>query len=125
STGPGLLTRAYHDYLKKRPNLEVNLLYPDLTSSGLQGVGGSRCSCGSYAGVTSCRVGKFGAHLHAGSWRNSAAVTHPVAERRVEMVMRAFRPSTAKSYVRAILSKHPVAERWASIAKRFFTGWRS
>jgi mannosyltransferase OCH1-like enzyme len=70
STGPGLLTRAYHDYLKKGPNLEVSLLYPDLTSSGLQGVGGSRCLCGSYAGVTSCRVGKFGAHLHAGSWRN-------------------------------------------------------
>jgi inositol phosphorylceramide mannosyltransferase catalytic subunit len=70
TTGPGLLSTAYHDYLKKNPNIGISLLYPDLTSSDFQGPGGGRCLCGSYAGVTSCRIGKFGAHLHVGSWRN-------------------------------------------------------
>jgi mannosyltransferase OCH1-like enzyme len=70
TTGPGLLSTAYHDYLDEKPNVAVTLLYPELPSPSLKGLGGNRCRCDSYAGVTPCRVGRFGAHFHAGSWRH-------------------------------------------------------
>ena len=59
TTGSGVLTTAYHDYKKKE---EVTLLWPSLNVV-------KRCGCTSNDGVTSCRVGNFGAHLHAGTWR--------------------------------------------------------
>jgi mannosyltransferase OCH1-like enzyme len=70
TTGPGLLSKVYHDYLETNPNTEISLLYPDLTPSNGQWARGSRCRCGGYAGVTPCRVGRFGSHFHVGSWRN-------------------------------------------------------
>ena len=72
TTGPGLLSTAYHDYLKTNPSAGVTLLYPDLTALDLQAPGKGRCLCESDAGVTSCRIGRFGAHLHMGSWRHNS-----------------------------------------------------
>ena len=61
TTGPGILTTSYHDYVKAGDS-DVTILYPDLDAVG-------RCRCESIDGVVSCRVGPFGAHLHAGTWR--------------------------------------------------------
>jgi len=60
TTGPGVLTTSYHDYLKGAN--DVTILYPDLDCD-------RRCTCESNDGVVSCRVGPFGSHLHAGTWR--------------------------------------------------------
>ena len=69
TTGPGVLTTSYHDYVKEKgkngidaSGTDVTLLWPPLSSA-------ARCRCGNYDGVMSCRVGTFGAHLHAGTWR--------------------------------------------------------
>jgi len=61
TTGSGILTTSYHDYVKGAS--DVTILYPDLDSL-------SRCRCESIDGVVSCRVGPFGAHLHEGTWRS-------------------------------------------------------
>jgi mannosyltransferase OCH1-like enzyme len=62
TTGPGILTTAYHDYVRLHPDTNVTILYPEI---------GAPCACGclAYAGVASCKVGSFGTHLHVGSWR--------------------------------------------------------
>ena len=62
TTGPGILTTAYHDYLEQNPARNVTILYPEITAS-------SACACGSYGGVAACMVGSYGNHLHVGSWR--------------------------------------------------------
>lgn len=62
TTGPGILSTSFHDYKKG----DVTIIMPPL---GIKG----RCSCTSIDGVTSCRVGAFGAHLHAGTWRSSSS----------------------------------------------------
>jgi mannosyltransferase OCH1-like enzyme len=61
TTGPGILTTTYHDYLKTGAT-DVTVLFPDLDTV-------PRCQCESIDGVVSCCVGPFGAHLHAGTWR--------------------------------------------------------
>jgi mannosyltransferase OCH1-like enzyme len=68
TTGPGLLTTVYHDYVKAAKNVgegAVTILWPELTATS------KRCQCESADGVTACRVGGFGAHLHAGTWRTA------------------------------------------------------
>ena len=65
TTGPGILTTAYHDYMKQHPQSNVAILYPAVGAS----VG---CDCGSYAGVAACKIGSFGTHLHAGTWRETS-----------------------------------------------------
>jgi mannosyltransferase OCH1-like enzyme len=62
TTGPGILTTSYHDYVKLHPNTEVTILYPEIGAS-------CGCRCVSDAGVAPCKVGSFGTHLHVGSWR--------------------------------------------------------
>jgi mannosyltransferase OCH1-like enzyme len=62
TTGPGILTTSYHDYVKAGGS-DVTVLYPNLDSV-------PHCTCQSIDGVVSCRVGPFGSHLHAGTWRS-------------------------------------------------------
>lgn len=66
TTGPGLLSTVYHDYVKAAKNVgegAVTLLWPDLATTA------RTCRCDSSDGTVSCRVGNFGTHLHAGTWR--------------------------------------------------------
>jgi hypothetical protein len=62
STGPGILTTSYHDYLRINPDANVAILYPEIGAASI-------CRCNSHEGVVSCKVGSFGSHLHMGSWR--------------------------------------------------------
>jgi len=62
STGPGLLTISYHDFIKKFPYSDISILYPTIFTK-------SACGCGSFKYVTSCCIGSFGFHQHYGAWR--------------------------------------------------------
>lgn len=62
STGPGLLTPCYHDFIRNNPDEEITILYPPLFTK-------SSCSCGSYKFVTPCCIGSYGVHHHHGTWR--------------------------------------------------------
>jgi len=62
STGPGLLTTFYHEYIKYNPFEDILILYPSVFTK-------SDCICGSYKFVAACRIGHFGFHHHIGSWR--------------------------------------------------------
>jgi mannosyltransferase OCH1-like enzyme len=64
STGPGILTTAYHDYARRQPQTKVAILHPDIGAT-------AACGCASEAGVAACQVGSFGTHLHAGTWREN------------------------------------------------------
>ncbi|MEY3423257.1 MAG: hypothetical protein RIR48_3587 [Bacteroidota bacterium] len=61
TTGPGLLTVCYHDYIKEKPETKITILYPSVFTL-------PSCGCGTYKFVTSCRVGLYGIHHHYATW---------------------------------------------------------
>ena len=64
STGPGLFTTAYHNYIKiTSNNCFTTIVHPSREMSPL-------CACQSQKHI-SCAVGDFGYHLHMGSWREN------------------------------------------------------
>ncbi len=62
TTGPGILSTLYHDYVKEYPDANIDLFYPEADVA-------SRCQCERYAEVAPCQIGRFGRHRHLGSWR--------------------------------------------------------
>jgi mannosyltransferase OCH1-like enzyme len=61
STGPGIITTAYHDYISNNANNKVVILYPKENND-------PHCGCGFFQ-IAPCKLGDFGNHYHLGIWR--------------------------------------------------------